>query len=347
MFRRNLFLSIGLLVAGAALATSTMSAQVCDASQLSGAYGVVAAQSGAISTSTPTGGATTPTTTPTTAGSYSDTPIGQLLAGLGGTGPFSVTGRLVFDGVSGISSTSASGGSTTAVGTYTVNPDCSVSITLDDPFGSNGSVTTNMTGVIANRGAEVDLGVSQTPTSTTPGSIIQSGPGVIVRLNRMFYSSGCGVNNLSGGYAFLLTGVATEPSATSDSASLSKSKSEAKKALAKMAVPMDAPGTTGATVTGALTILGSMRFDGAGGISPNPSSNQSPLAYLQGSGSYTVNPDCTGSLTLSGTTPVSANFVLVQPSTTNASATNSQPLPELYLSISNAMSVVSGYAQPQ
>ena len=341
----NILRSLALVaLASALVGVPRVSAQVCDATTLSGAYGFVAAQSGggAPGTGTPTG-------TPT--GAYSGTPVGQLLAGLNGTGPFSATGRLIFDGTGNVASAPMPGSANTAIGTYSVNPDCSVSMSLSDPFGSNASTMTNLAGVISNRGGEVDLGIAaQAPTTgstSTPPGIFQSGPGVTVHLDRLLYSSGCSASNLLGSYAFVATGVATQSASTTTPMAAGAAGEAARSALASTAVPLAAPGTTGLTVTGPLTILGAMRFDGAGNIAPNPAYSQLPLSSLQVAGTYTVNSDCTGSMTLSGTTPISASFVLVQSSSAGNSGSAPQAKPEIRLNIFSASAVVSGYGLPQ
>lgn len=349
MIKTTIVRSATLLAIAGAFGAQRISAQACDASTLSGAYGFSAAQSGtqapATSTTPPAG------TAPMPSGVYSPTPVGQLLAGVNGSGPFSATGRLFFDGAGNVSTASMPGAANALAGTYTVNPDCSVSMSLLDPFGSNRTVKTSLAGVISGRGSAVDLApapVSTAPATGDSGAATPTEPsapttsGVSIHLSRVFYASGCSLGNLVGAYAFSANGVATQPG----SGSATPDVESARKALAATAVPVEAPGTTGLTVTGPLTLLGAMRFDGAGNIIPNPSYAQSPLSYLQATGSYTLNSDCTGTMTLTnGSAPMSASFVLVQP--VSPGGPGSQSAADIALNIFSGTAVVTGTAHPQ
>ena len=134
-----------------------LAAQVCQVGNfnITGPYGFVASQPTSINNPTSsTGGATTGTSTgtsgtgtsgtgSTTTTGYSSTAIGGLLGGIGAGNQFNLAGVLYFDGAGNITaSSSTSGTAIVSVGTYNVNPDCSITVTLMDAFGTN---TTRMT----------------------------------------------------------------------------------------------------------------------------------------------------------------------------------------------------------
>src|ERR1700722_19959992 len=117
--------SIGVLISPLA------QAQFCGLTiaSLNGSYGYVASQAGTVPTPVPAG---TPATT-----TYSSTAIGDLLSGISAGHQLALSGVWKFDGVGNVNATSAPGGAATHVGAYTVNPDCSVTVSLTDTFGTN------------------------------------------------------------------------------------------------------------------------------------------------------------------------------------------------------------------
>ena len=143
-------------------------AQFCGVSNasLTGSYGYVASEAGTVTT-------TGTTTTSTGASTYSSTNIGQLLGGIAAGNQFAFSGVLTFDGAGNVtaSSSALTGTAVATVGTYNVNPDCTVSVSLTDAFGSN-TTATKLAGVILGRGAEMDLTsqASLQPPTTTTGS---------------------------------------------------------------------------------------------------------------------------------------------------------------------------------
>src|ERR1700689_4818995 len=130
-------------------------AQFCTLTNASvnGAYGYVASEAGAVVTTTST---TSTTGTGTTTSTYSNTAIGQLLNGISAGNQFALGGVLVFDGVGNITATSTPGGTATPIGTYNVNSDCWVTVSLQDVFGTN-TAKTQLAGVVLGRGSEIDL----------------------------------------------------------------------------------------------------------------------------------------------------------------------------------------------
>jgi hypothetical protein len=373
-------------------------AQFCSLTNasLSGAYGYVASEPGASATTTGTTG--TGTTTGTTAGGYSNTGIGQLLGGVAGGNQFALSGVWVFDGQGNVATTSMPGGTLVDAGTYKVNSDCSVSVSIADVFGTN-TTATQFAGVILGRGAEIDLmsetalqsestttGITTgtgttaetgtttgTGTTTTTGTVTSStttNSGLAIRLVRTLLNSGCTDANLNGLYGFVLNPIPTQTPSSSTGTTV----------------------TTGTTGTGTTTttttttasepfgLIGYLDFNGSGQIVPLTSSSTtstttavgnatgpSSFSALDYSGTYAVNSDCSGTITInqgtlassSGTTATGAgtgtssaanaitiNFVLTPPTNSGAIATTAQT-PGLTLSYSQGSTSGSGYASAQ
>jgi hypothetical protein len=87
---------------------------------------------------------------------------------------FGLTGVLIFDGAGGIDAASSPTGSTQGVGSYSVNPDCSISVSLTDVFGTN-TAAAQFAGIVLGRGTEIDLTTvsdlnSQTAVGTSSGT---------------------------------------------------------------------------------------------------------------------------------------------------------------------------------
>jgi hypothetical protein len=182
--------------------------------------------------------------------------------------------------------------------------------------------------VVLNNGAEIDLGVlqsvgssSSTGTSTGTGTTGTSTSGgvyessVLVKLVRPLTTT-CNASDLSGPY--VLIGMSTQLASVGASAG-------------------SGTGTGTGTTSSALTeapyfLFGLVQFDGNGNIiapSGTPSTLGSNLRYT---GTYTVNVDCTGTMTLKGSAPsssttgttgttsttssvsLSLSFILTQPS---------------------------------
>lgn len=320
------------------LANQLANAQYCQVtnSSLNGPYGYVASELGTVVKPSPgagTNGAPSSTGAPNT---YSSSNIGQLLAGIAAGNQFGYAGALTLDGVGNVSASSAPMGTVVSnVGTYNVNSDCSVSISLMDPFGTNTSVT-QLAGIVLGRGAEIDL-VSPSGLQS-PGASVKSTPtgsGLAVKLVRTLYQSGCSASSLTGFYAFVVNPIAiTLPVMT---------------------------GTGSASITLPLpsSIMGYLDFDGAGNIVALPSTGmsnfsssgsvQSTFATLAFTGSYAVNLDCSGTMMITDspsvptTQPVTINFVI-----TPAIAASAVPqTPGLSLSYFTGNTAGSGYAVAQ
>ena len=271
-------------------------------------------------------GTGTGTNTGTTTSPFTNTEVGQLLGGVTNSAPFASSGLLFLDRQGNIlAAPTAQGGNTTLVGTYKLNSsNCTITVSLNDAFGNN-TTTTNLQGVVVRDGSEIDLGVLQnfttgvpctvpntgacTGTSTTPTTTnTLYGSNTLVRLIRQ-QSASCSADNLVGSYVLLGNGnrVATTS------------------------------GTTSGTQTQApFFTFGLVQFDGNGKITPQ--SSNSSLSYLQYSGTYTINPDCTGTMTLNNATTTattgtggttsptgtSVNFVLIQSSPSSNGSSSPQ-----------------------
>ena len=328
---------------------------------LKGSYGYSASESGtppATTTGTGTTG-TTGTTGGTTPNTYSTTEIGILLNGITTGSQFAVAGVMAFDGQGNISAISAPTGTAVAqIGTYNVNSDCSLTVSLTDAFGTN-TTATQLAGIILGRGTEVDLTSAaslQTPTGTTTDTPITptpTGTGLTIRLVRVLYQNGCSNFNLNGMFGFVLN-----PSSM-----------------------QTATATTGTTATSTQppALIGYLNFNGAGQIVAAPttaaaSSSASSTLALQYTGTYTVYPDCSGTMTISNsstasttgttttmgtttttgttttdattTSSITVNFVItpsIQSGNSGNSAAGAQ-YPELAMSFSTATESGSGYA---
>ncbi|MGH9666519.1 MAG: hypothetical protein ACRD9L_18995, partial [Bryobacteraceae bacterium] len=262
--------------------------------------------------------------------------MGQLLGGIAAGMPFSVAGRLSFDGAGNVSATSAAqGGNTMIVGTYNVHSDCGITVQLKDAFGNATANTTpaQLEGVVVGMGSEIDLGMapaaaaSGSGTSTGTGSSTGSGgssgssgsqsttsastvpSNLVIRLTKLLSPSGCSVSNLSGPYGLVLSGVLTQAPSTTGTGNGGS-------ITAGAATP----------TTQQLTLIGRLQFDGGGNVVANPIGATSATGVSQFTGTYTVNPDCTGSMnistadaarpptTVSANPPMKVNFVLSAPS---------------------------------
>jgi hypothetical protein len=340
------------------LSVQSAVAQACRASNssLSGSYGFVASEAGTIAAATGT------ETTSTTASVYSKTQVGSLLGGIAAGNQFGLTGVLNFDGAGNIDASSSSlGGQVQPVGIYNVNSDCSISLSLTDPFGTS-TTATRLAGVVVGRGSEIDLtsvaniqAQTMTGTSTSTASTLSTGPvstgtGLTVKLVPVLYHNGCIAANINGVYGFVLNPIAVQ-------------------------APTVSTGVAGTGTTASLpsSLIGYLDFDGAGNIVAVPSAqnylsrSQTTYSNLGFTGTYTVNPDCSGAMTISssstatGTTTTSGtstsaqaltiNFVIspptvtVEPGSTNTNGSSGGP--DLNLSFANSNEAGWGYALPQ
>jgi hypothetical protein len=360
------------LCAGLALCAKIGSAQSCQVSSISGNYSYSAIGSGIPgSFLTPSSGTVSPgvgTGTPTTGSgsatvAFSNTELGRLLGGVGNTVPFSSAGMLYFDGFGGVRAyPTVQGGASMSAGTYVINPDCTITVTLTDVFGTN-KTASSLQGIILSGGSEIDLGVFQTastttggtatggtPTTTTSGTVAVNQSSSLIRLVRSF-SFSCNASNLVGPYALIASGAGATSIANNTGTGT---------------------GTTSAQTVAPFFLFGRVNFDGVGNITADPGNFS--LSSLRYTGTYTVNSDCTGTMTLSkgspststtgsgstgsgsttGTTStdtsanLSLNFVLVQPSGPFSEAASISPTkPVIQFSVANGTQALYGYGRAQ
>jgi len=326
MWKTNLtqFLTVA-FVAGV-LFTGNAFAQVCPnlTATLSGAYGYVATQ--------------TASGTPGTKTGFSNTEVGVLLSGIANSTSFAAAGQWTLDGAGNIFATSSTGLSI-MVGTYTVNSDCTVVATLTDAFVTTKTAANqtpaNLQGLVLSGGAEVDLVL--VPTSTQPA------PSLLIKLVRPLYPSGCTVANLTGTYGLVtritFQAVAVTPPGTGSTT------------ITFPAAPVNPPGT------GNISTLARVHFDGGGNVIADTITSGSPLGSFQLTGTYTVNSDCSGTMTVTNvatatsTTTFVLNFVLTQPhvavSLGTPSLSANQLRPGIEFGLSNAMQTATGYGKAQ
>ncbi|HEV1285092.1 MAG TPA: hypothetical protein VNU44_07270 [Bryobacteraceae bacterium] len=278
------------------------------------------------------GVAITPPGTTTNTQVYSNTSIGKLVGSINGGGVFSLAGVLYFDGAGNVSvaATSSPLGASANVGTYTVNTDCTINVTLSDVFNTTTSgpgVTTptlgkaSLIGMVLGGGSEIDLTAAQ----STPLVAGEFASRLDVQLIRTF-TYGCGVSNLTGAYGFVGTGYVM----------------------------------TSASVQQPATLFARLRFDGNGNVILDTVASGSPLGSFQYAGTYTVNLDCSGSITLTpaasptGTSTgsaITASMVLTPPvayvTNGTASLTGSADRPSIQFTLTNAGETFTGYGRAQ
>lgn len=325
--KKNWISKLGLT--GICLGASLASAQVCQLSNASlfGPFGFAANQFIGVPFVPPGTGTATATT-------FSKTSLGALVSGVASNGQFAATGVLFFDGAGQLSAAATQTATTnTAVGTFNVNPDCTVTITLKDVFGTNTTQLT-MIGAILGNGSEIDFNTVNNSTTSSGSTGAQFIPGMSLRLVRLNSSNTCSAGSLRGLYGFVLNTFTNQP--------------------------LNGGGTTAAFNPS--TVLGYLSFDGAGGITGNnqatiPAANSAASLQptLQFTGTYTVNADCSGTMTISnsaatsgngaGSVGLTVNFVELGGAVTPLSPVPQQP--GLLLTVANSTRVGVGYALPQ
>ena len=310
MFNRGFSRPAVLLCTSAFLCAVVVSAQTCQ-SAVNGAYAYSTIGNGTPGATLPTGAA------------FSNTGVGQLISGVTNSVPFASAGTLNFDGSGTIRASSpSSSASTTAVGTYVLNSDCTISVTLTDAFGTNQTVAA-LQGAVLGSGSEIDLGVlqnSSTGSSSTSLGVYQSN--LLIKLVRPL-ATYCTVSNLSGPYVLIATGARTTTVAGT--------------------------GTIPTQTVAPFFSFSRVQFDGNGSIVAPPGPI-SPMGFLQFGGSYTIRTDCTGTITLTAlnssttTAPgpsVTLNFALTQGDTLTG------PRPDIQFSSSNGAQTLFGTGKAQ
>jgi hypothetical protein len=272
-------------------------------------------------------------TPPGTTTAYSNTQVGRLLGGLAGTAVGAVTGVFYFDGNGNIFASATVGGSpTTLVGTYTVNTDCTITVSINDAFSTSSPRPSAVpfTGLTVGDGTELDLlpNSQLTPPAGTTGATT-----ALLRLVHIQAQQNCSASTLTGAYGLVGTGF------------------------------------TSANVSSAF--LARVLFDGTGNVVDGTITGvTTPLSLLQYTGTYTVFPDCTGALTLKpqptltpsttaggtgaiGAPAITAYFVITSPIVqvnSNGIAAFQSPIglrPSLLFSLASRSQVLSGIGTAQ
>lgn len=221
--------------------------------------------------------AITPGLTPPAAVQYSNTPIGRMLKSAAGNGVFAITLRFLANGQGELLAAAPDASLiNTRVGTYTVNGDCTIALTVADGFGAEldfqGNTVTRgniaFQGVLKDRGNEADFA--------------QTGPGIgsTFRVQRPHTASACTNALLNGVFGVYATGIDLGPP---DAAS---------------GIPFTMVGRFAAE-------NGEFFLDGLAQASPQPK--------RQITGTYKVEVDCTGTAKFiqDGKT-LNVNFVLTK-----------------------------------
>jgi hypothetical protein len=150
----------------------------------------------------------------------------------------------------------------------------------------------------------------------------------LIRYNNP-YSAACSVSRLRGVYALIGQGFSTLPTGQSN---------------------------TNPVTPYFSTFLARVNFDGNGGLIVDPVAGTSALGTFQYSGTYSVNADCSGTLTLgqpaTGTTtpPTAATtvrFLLAPGQGYEDNRLTRDAKPGMLFSISNANQTLTGIGQPQ
>lgn len=305
-----------------------------------------------------TGATTGSGTSTSSSSGYSNTELGMLLSGVSNpSAPFASSGTLYLDGAGNVlaSSNSQVGAipSTMVVGSYTLYANCTISVSLTDAFGTQ-TTPSMLQGIVLSGGGEIDLALLQSSSSSTTGTgtsgtgtsgtgttgsgtTTSSGPsgffesGVLVKLVRPAFQT-CSTSELSGSYALIGTGTGGETgTTTSASGTTSGSVSEGSFFFLGLAqfdgnghvvTPASTSTTSGSSSTSGSGIgSGTTSTTGSSSGTGAPStgtSSMTGLNYLQFTGSYTVNPDCSGAMTLSAT---ASGMALTSSGTTSTTGT--------------------------
>jgi hypothetical protein len=308
------------------LVTAPLMARTCNGnSDLQGTYGFISAPIFPGAPVMPPGTPGVPVTPPGTTGSVNlASPISAFVQNSLQNVPFAVVGTIMADGGGNLVAPATSSSGFLNVGSYTVNTDCTVNLTLQDAYNtqtSNASGTSVSTtasvpliGLLSDSGAHVVL----KPTGNT-----NAAPAYLT-LTRI--PPACTDASISGTYSLQASGFWTNgaPPSSGDNGNGSANPGEGSPGTPGDNTPgggSQTPGNPSSTsgingVNNTFTLLGRLSADGAGNFVQDALGLASPLPDLQLSGSYRVNPDCSGTGTLQSPdgTSHAINFLLVTPS---------------------------------
>jgi hypothetical protein len=249
-----------------------------------------------------------------------------------GGGEFWASGVLYFDGAGNVSvgASSSSVGATNVVGTYTVNSDCTINVTLSDVFNTttvtNSGVTSPVTssvmlvGLVLGGGSQIVLSAPQSSTSTNGNTPLIPGAfssRLIIQLSRAL--TYCSASSLTGSYGLIGTG------------------------FAPLVTTSVTPGTTTSTTvpdSQPAIFIAAVSFDGNGNVVAQAVGANSPLGSFQLTGTYTVNLDCSGTMSLS--TVTSSTSTGTTGTTTSSTATKF--LVDFVLTPASGAAALSGYS---
>jgi len=221
----------------------------------------------------------------------SNTAIGALTGATANSVAFASVGRVFLDGNGGVHASATLTSLLLPVGKYSVNTDCTVSVTITDTFTPPAEfglppvqASATFEGVLVQAGNEVNL--VQSGASAT---------GATLTLKKTRQFNACTVDGVSGNFGLSATGISTIAATATIEA-----------------------------VTTPFTLYGRIVADGVGNFVQDPQGAQSPLTTRQLKGTYTVNPDCSGEATITTSDGKSRKISFVQvssgPGSTGAQA---------------------------
>jgi hypothetical protein len=265
----------------------------------------------------------------------SNTGVGNLLTGLVNPEVFSSVGRIFADGMGNLYASPTVGlMNNILTGSYTVNTNCSIIMTLSDPFATASSTQTPVTtpvqglsGYVSANGIEIDM-------LGTNGSVVkfkktsQAGNCNNSSLSGDFTISGNGFYLPSAGNGLVGSGAGTTVGQPTTGTTTSQAPTAACVSSSQTGTTTGTGSTTGTTgtvqptcigafnsgVTGALgtpfNLLGRFVADGSGNLTTDVSSQTAGQAVT---GTYAVNADCTGTAHIADEAGITRNisFVLV------------------------------------
>ncbi len=348
--------TLAFAVAGMLLTAGSSEARVCEGNAaIQGPFGFSASRFGLVGsplafTGAFTGTAVTPpgTTTGTGTGTgtgqtgtatsnlppLASTGAGGLVTGAATSEPFARTGLLFADGIGGLFLDSAQ---LQAIGTYSVNPDCSVAVSLNNAF-AFGATTSGGTGA----GTGTGTGGTQTGTGTTGTTAALTAPSTVT-FDGVIVDGGEEIDLVQTGSVGGTTMTWRKTAGICSNNDLFGDFGIVGNATAVTT------GTSGLAFT-PFAIAGRLQTDGLGNLTTDAFSiaTANPTQVL--TGTYTVNPDCTGTAQVSGSSS-GLDFVVVREFTVGTRVPGAQATviaqPVMLFDLTGRGVVGSGSAKPQ
>jgi hypothetical protein len=379
-YRIGLRTAANVLAAASVLLTPALQARQCSGNgDIVGSFGYTATRSGfyligAVPVTPPgTSGLMVPipVTPPGTSGSTalfvgSNTNIGNLLTSLVNPNVFASVGRVFADGMGNLYASPTTGLMTNILaGSYNVNTNCSITMTLSDPFaassptqtpgitGTTTSAPVTLTGYVSANGAELEM-IGTNGAIVRFRRISQGGNCNNSYVNGTFTISGSGFYLPSAGNGLVVSGGGTtvgQPNPVTTPAPATPCVS------GQTGTGTAQPTCTGAFVSGVTGTLGTpfnflARFvaDGSGMLTTDFAGQQSNTGQAV-TGTYAVNSDCTGTAHIADAAGITRNisFVLVNQAAQCyiGASPQSSARPELDFVFSDPGVIGSGTAQLQ